>query len=128
MFLKEYQRKVVDELRLFFTKALNAKNERNTLIEHIPENKRHLLNWVQDTFEGCQKSYVDQCKNGLGEYYPRIVMKVPLVTIIRVLPARFRRSIVFTISPTDQSNSSMASPRGPIPLLPANLGCGTLGT
>lgn len=112
MFLKDYQRKVVDELRLFFTKAINAKNEINTLIEHIPENKRHLLNWVQDAFEGCQKSYIDQCKNGLGEYYPRIVMKVPTgggKTLLAVeaireyqnLFARSRTGLVVWIVPSE---------------------------
>ena len=38
---------------------------------------RHTLNWVQTTFQTAAKEYKDRCTNGLGEYYPRVIMKVP---------------------------------------------------
>ena len=40
----------------------------------------------------------------------------------------FRRSSVSRMRPIDQSSSAMASPRGPIPVLPTKRACGTRGT
>lgn len=38
---------------------------------------RHTLNWVQTAFQSSGLSYKDRCTNGLGDYYPRVVIKVP---------------------------------------------------
>ena len=43
----------------------------------MPENLRHTLNWVEPVFAKIQKEYKDKCANGLKEWYPRIVLKVP---------------------------------------------------
>ena len=77
MFLKNYQQKVVNKLKFFYSKARKTKDAFNTASKSLPENMRHTLNWVQTTFQNTDKEYKDRCTNGLGEYYPRIVMKVP---------------------------------------------------
>ena len=77
MFLKNYQVKVVTELKSFFARARETKDKLLPTILSLPENKRHLLNWVQDTYDYPLRDYKDRCINGLGEYYPRVIMKVP---------------------------------------------------
>lgn len=77
MFLKKYQQKVVSELKSFYSKARETKDAFETARKSLPENMRHTLNWVQTTFQNTDKEYKDRCTNGLNEYYPRIVMKVP---------------------------------------------------
>ncbi len=77
MFLKNYQQKVVSELKSFYSKARETKDAFETARKSLPENMRHTLNWVQTTFQNTNKEYKDRCTNGLNEYYPRIVIKVP---------------------------------------------------
>lgn len=77
MFLKQYQQKVVRELQAFFLKARETQSAMNTAVKALPENMRHTLNWVDATFQALSKPYNDKCVNGLREFYPRIVMKVP---------------------------------------------------
>lgn len=77
MFLKKYQRKVVDELQNFFRKAAETRTSFIKAAEALPEDMRDTLNYVEKTFKNITKDYNDKCTNGLGEYYPRIVMKVP---------------------------------------------------
>ncbi len=77
MFLKNYQNKVVTELKLFYSNARQTKDAFDIAKKNLPENMRNTLNWVQATFQSTKKEYKDQSINGLGEYYPRIVMKVP---------------------------------------------------
>ena len=77
MFLKNYQNKVVTELKLFYSNARQTKDAFDIAKKNLPENMRNTLNWVQATFQNTKKEYKDQSINGLGEYYPRIVMKVP---------------------------------------------------
>jgi len=77
MFLKRYQIKVVSELKSFYAKARETKDAFDTAKKSLPEEMRHTLNWVQTTFQNVVKEYKDRPTNGFGEYYPRIVMKVP---------------------------------------------------
>ncbi len=77
MFLKKYQIKVVSELKAFYTKARETKDAFDTAKKALPPEMRHTLNWVQTAFQNTAKDYRDRPTNGLGEYYPRFVMKVP---------------------------------------------------
>lgn len=77
MFLKNYQIKVVGELKRFFQTARETKDAIETARKALPENLRHTLNWVQSTFGNLHKPYNDSCVNGFGNYYPRVCIKVP---------------------------------------------------
>lgn len=77
MFLKNYQIKVVSELKRFYGKARTTKDAFDTARKALPIEMRHTLNWVQASFQTMVKEYKDHCTNGIGEYYPRIIMKVP---------------------------------------------------
>ncbi|RPI77231.1 MAG: restriction endonuclease subunit R [Desulfobacteraceae bacterium] len=77
MFLKNYQVKVVSELKAFYGKARETKDAFDNARKTLPSEMRHTLNWVQTAFQTTGKDYKDRCTNGLGEYYPRIIMKVP---------------------------------------------------
>jgi len=77
MFLKDYQRKVVDELHNFFSTSIEKKVACIKADEVLPEDMRGSLNYVEKTLDFLGKKYNDRCKNGLGEFYPRIVIKVP---------------------------------------------------
>lgn len=77
MYLKDYQIRVVSELQNFFQTAKKQRTETEQLAAALPENKRHKLNYVEDAFEEMGLPYIDVSKNGLGKFYPRIVMKVP---------------------------------------------------
>jgi len=112
MFLKDYQRKVVNELQNFFRKAAETRISFIKAAEQLPENIRFSLNYVENTFSTLEKEYRDNCKNGLGEYYPRIVMKVPTgggKTLLAVeaireyqnLFARSRTGLVVWIVPSE---------------------------
>ena len=43
----------------------------------LPENMRHTLNLVDTTFQTSSLEYKDRCTNGLGNSYPRMIIKVP---------------------------------------------------
>ena len=73
MFLKNYQIKVVGELKRFFQTAREELDFYNSL---TPERQRR-QNWVNATFEAINKKYNDRSKNGFGNYYPRVCIKVP---------------------------------------------------
>lgn len=77
MFLKNYQIKVVGELKRFLQTARETKDAIETARKALPENLWHTLNWVQSTFSNLHKPYNDSCVNGFGNYYPRICIKVP---------------------------------------------------
>ncbi len=77
MFLKDYQIKVVSELKSFFQTARETKDAIETARKALPENIRHTLNWVQSAFGNLHKPYNDSCVNGFGNYYPRVCIKVP---------------------------------------------------
>jgi type III restriction enzyme len=81
MYLKKYQQKVVSELKQFFTSARQTRDEFETIINTIPEAQRSVvaanMNYVESTFQKLNLPYSDNCKNGLGKYYPRINLKIP---------------------------------------------------
>lgn len=77
MYLKKYQIRVVNELRHFFEVAKEKKVAIEKAAEHLPEDLKDSLNYVQKTFESINKPYFDHCKNGLGNFYPRTTLKVP---------------------------------------------------
>jgi len=77
MYLKKYQIKVVNSLRQFLQTARDTKTSFDIAKQALPENMRHTLNWVQTTFQTCCLDYKDRCTNGLGNSYPRMVIKVP---------------------------------------------------
>jgi type III restriction enzyme len=77
MYLKNYQIKVVSEMKSFYRLARETKDAFESAKMALPAEMRHTLNWVQTTFRNFNREYKDRCTNGLGEYYPRIVMKVP---------------------------------------------------
>ncbi len=77
MYLKKYQIKVVDALKQFMQVAHDTKTSFDIAQKALPENMRHTLNWVQTTFQNTNLEYKDRCTNGLGNYYPRISIKVP---------------------------------------------------
>ena len=77
MFLKRYQHKVVVALQQFYRSARETKNSYETARQALPAYMRNTLNWVEPVFTNLGKEYRDKCKNGLNEWYPRIVMKVP---------------------------------------------------
>jgi type III restriction enzyme len=73
MFLKNYQIKVVNALKQFYQTATDKKGD----LTRVPEDMRKDFNWIERVFKVIGKDYQDKCNNGLGEYYPRIVLKVP---------------------------------------------------
>ncbi|HCI57182.1 MAG TPA: hypothetical protein DFH96_00245 [Bacteroidetes bacterium] len=77
MYLKNYQIKVVNALKRFLQTARDNRTSFDITKQTLPENMRHTLNWVQAAFRSSELSYKDCCKNGLGDYYPRVVIKVP---------------------------------------------------
>ena len=73
MFLKNYQIKVVSELKRFFQTAREELDFYNTL----PPERKQRYNWVSSSFQALHKKYNDTAINGFGNYYPRICIKVP---------------------------------------------------
>lgn len=112
MFLKRYQIKVVSALKQFYQTARETKTGFSAARQVLPEDLRHTLNWVDPVFSKIQKEYKDKCVNGLKEWYPRIVLKVPTgggKTLLAVeaireyqnLFARKRTGLVVWIVPTE---------------------------
>ena len=112
MFLKNYQIKVVNTLKQFYQSARETKTGFDAARNALPENMRHTLNWVEPVFKTVGKQYKDKCNNGLNEYYPRVVLKVPTgggKTLLAVeaireyqnLFARKRTGLVVWIVPTE---------------------------
>lgn len=77
MFLKNYQIKVVSALKQFYQAAWETKTSFSAARQAMPEDLRYMLNWVEPVFAKIQKEYKDKCSNGLKDWYPRIVLKVP---------------------------------------------------
>jgi type III restriction enzyme len=77
MFLKDYQVKVVTELQDFFRKANELRTALQKANKLLPEDLKSAFDYVEKTFEKLGKEYRDHCKNGLGEHYSRIIIKVP---------------------------------------------------
>lgn len=77
MYLKNYQTGVVNELRYFFKTARATKDAILKASESLPQELKGTLNWVDTTFNACDKPLVDKPVSGLGEFYPRFCIKVP---------------------------------------------------
>lgn len=81
MYLKKYQQRVVSEIKHFLSTAQGKKTEFSTIINAIPEAQRAVvaenMNYVETTFKELNLPYTDICRNGLGQHYPRINLKVP---------------------------------------------------
>ena len=75
MYLKNYQQKALNELKNFFFKAKEARG----IYDNAPQEYRADIDWVKKAFTGVNKEsvYKDICKNGIGENYPRIILKIP---------------------------------------------------
>jgi type III restriction enzyme len=113
MFLKNYQVKVVNTLQEFYRTAREIRSELEEARKKLPDHLKDALgNWVEKVFEKQGKDYYDKSINGLGEPYPRIVMKVPTgggKTLLAVeaireyhnIFARKRTSLVVWIVPTE---------------------------
>jgi type III restriction enzyme len=113
MFLKNYQIKVVNTLQQFFRYARETRTEFETAQKYLPDQSKGAIgNWVENTFRKQSRGYVDRTFTGLGNPYPRIVMKVPTgggKTLLAVeaireyqnLFARKRTGLVVWIVPTE---------------------------
>lgn len=112
MFLKEYQLKVVADLKAFYQNARETKDAFEVASNALPAEMRQTLNWVQSSFHKVGRDYRDSCRSGLREYYPRIVMKVPTgggKTLLAVeaireyqnIFARKRKGLVVWIVPSE---------------------------
>ncbi len=77
MYLKNYQVKVVKALNTFFTVADKKRAEIIPIIKQFPTMKSQ-FDYVKMTCDELQIKYNDStAKTGLGESYPRVVVKVP---------------------------------------------------
>ncbi len=81
MYLKRYQERVVDDLSHFFDACADKREEKITTLKALPEAARVAVeenwNWVENSFQELSLTYNDKSKNGLGNFYPRAVVKVP---------------------------------------------------
>lgn len=77
MYLKKYQIKVVNAFKQFLQIARDTKTSVDAAKLSLPLSIRHTLNWVHMTFDTGGLNFKDNCSNGLGNYYPRMVIKVP---------------------------------------------------
>lgn len=77
MYLKKYQIRVINELKHLFQTSKDQKTIFEAMAISLPEGYRNSLNYVEHTFKTINKPYLDQCKNGVGKYYPRLTIKVP---------------------------------------------------
>lgn len=73
MILKDYQIKVVDTLKTFFTEAQKQKDALNK----IPQELRGSLSYTDPTYRALRLDFTDRPENGLNEAYPRFCLKVP---------------------------------------------------
>ncbi len=77
MYLKNYQVEVVWTLKQFFQKAREGKDWVASGEFQKLREKLGAWDWVENVLKEMNVDYHDQSRNGLGELYPRIVMKVP---------------------------------------------------
>lgn len=77
MYLKNYQVKVVSVLKKFLSAADKQRAALLPIIKQFP-NMKSELDYVKLTFKELALQYHDDtAKTGLGEVYPRVVIKVP---------------------------------------------------
>ncbi len=79
MYLKRYQERVVADLSHFFGTCGEKKEEMHKILSVVPEEMRDKIpaNWVENVFKELDCPYNDKAQNGLGNFYPRTVVKVP---------------------------------------------------
>lgn len=108
MYLKEYQKSSVDRLRTYL---ILAKEEKKRAIQ-AKETLQIDHNWPEVTDTALGIAHYDSPKNGISDYYPRVVMKIPTgggktvlaVEAIREYQERFREKrtgLVVWIVPTE---------------------------
>jgi len=73
MILKDYQIKVVERIKLFYSEAKKQK----TALEKIDKNLRGNLSYVDAVYRALKLDFADRPENGLREPYPRFCLKVP---------------------------------------------------
>lgn len=73
MNLKDYQIKVINELKRFYTEAQKQKNA----LEKIDKELRGNFSYVDSTYRSLKLDFADRPENGLNEAYPRFCLKVP---------------------------------------------------
>src|SRR3989344_2508585 len=73
MILKDYQIKVIEKLKLFYSEAEKQK----ATIEKIDRSLRGNLSYVDAVYRSLRLDFADRPENGLGESYPRFCLKVP---------------------------------------------------
>ena len=76
MILKEYQIKVIERLKEFFTEAEKQKAKIEK-IRKIDESLVEDSSFVDATYKALKLDFADRPENGLGESYPRFCLKVP---------------------------------------------------
>ena len=78
MYLKNYQIRVVSEIKNFLQKAKEKRVSTEAASKLIEDEEiRNSLNYVDNTFKALGKTLLDNARNGLGHYYPRLSIKVP---------------------------------------------------
>ncbi len=74
MILKNYQVKVINALKNFYTEAEKQKN----LIDKLDESLRRSISYVDVVYNKLGFShFADRPKSGLGDHYPRFCLKIP---------------------------------------------------
>lgn len=73
MILKDYQIKVIEKLKLFYSEAQKQK----TTLDKIDKNLRSGLSYVDAVYRTLRLDFADRPENGLGESYPRFCLKIP---------------------------------------------------
>ncbi|NSW52983.1 MAG: DEAD/DEAH box helicase family protein [Anaerolineae bacterium] len=120
MYLKKYQQRVASEFEHFFNVSRAKKDALLSVLanlENLPlpvEAKKSLMgmNWVEQTFNEVGRPYIDHCSNGLGQKYPRAVLKIPTgggktllaveaIRAYQTLFARRRTGLVVWVVPSE---------------------------
>lgn len=74
MILKDFQIKVIEALKNFYTEAEKQKSA----VEKLDESLKSSVSYVDAVYNKLGFShFADRPKNGVGEYYPRFCLKVP---------------------------------------------------
>lgn len=74
MYLKNYQIKVITSAKRFLSVA-DSEYQKHKKVKSIDATLSH--DWIGKTFENLSLKLNDKSKDGLGNFYPRVVIKVP---------------------------------------------------
>ena len=84
MYLKQYQERVVNELKYFLETAHQKRKEVEEQEKELEKVDKKLrkellgkLDYVKKTLTSLGKVQLDSCRDGLGRSYPRVTLKVP---------------------------------------------------